>query len=348
MFVTFAILSAVGIVTNLACFIRTMKTLRFIQKSLFALVLMDSTSSLVCCAAFFGMCVILSSGYVSELNCSLLFVSLHTPSLVGIVTTAEIAAVRYIALTRSAHNRRVHDNYFLAGVIVTMVVLVALVLANTWIHWHFELPLAIVSETCLYGQSGGRPFLTISKLGAIVPLIVFLVIAVAFDCLILRFIHKNVSPNVANLRSLADQSHDFTSTVPFRRSATHNQSTYDAIPARATLWSAFTIVPYLAIGATVSLHATVLGPKAATIIGVIALTLNAARSPVTIMVTFVRNERVLKEERERGTRERRQQSIREAARKKRLREKRVELKTLNAQLTNVPDVSMQPVHQTRF
>jgi hypothetical protein len=67
---------------------------------------------------------------------------------------------------------------------------------------------------------------------------------------------------------------------------------YDAIPVRATIWSAFTLIPYLGIGFTVSLHASFFKATAAAIIGSIALTLNAMRFPITLMVTFASNKQV--------------------------------------------------------
>ncbi len=44
-----------------------------------------------------------------------------------------------------------------------------------------------------------------------------------------------------------------------RGSSPMADKSYDAIPTRATVWSAFTMIPYLFIGASVGAHATVLG-----------------------------------------------------------------------------------------
>ena len=103
-------------------------------------------------------------------------------------------------------------------------------------HLTTDHPLSVVSETCFNGEQQ-RPFSPLTKIYAISPLFILLIVSLIFDYLILRFVRKTVLP--------ISQSHNGNSSpknvFKFSKNSTENSS-YEAIPTRATILSSLTLV----------------------------------------------------------------------------------------------------------
>lgn len=120
-------------------------------------------------------------------RCGLIFTSLYTPSLIGLVVTAGIATLRYIAI-RSTIKNPINDNYAASLCTLILIALLTLIGIFTWFHLSNKLPLAIVSETCFLGENEPRNFKPATKLLPILPLYILLLISFIMNFLLLRYV----------------------------------------------------------------------------------------------------------------------------------------------------------------
>ena len=97
-------------------------------------------------------------------------------------------------------------------------------------------PLSVISETCFNGEHQ-RPFSPLTKLYGIAPLFTLVIVSLIFDYLILRFVRRTVLP-VSQRPNL-----DLSRKNVLKLSNSFKQDTsYEAIPARATILSSLTLV----------------------------------------------------------------------------------------------------------
>jgi hypothetical protein len=71
--------------------------------------------TIIACLYFFSIS--------NESICALLFFSLHTPSVIGIASTAQIAGLRYFSLVRTVKHKPVDDNRLAVVNVCTIVTL---------------------------------------------------------------------------------------------------------------------------------------------------------------------------------------------------------------------------------
>jgi hypothetical protein len=64
------------------------------------LICIDPLTSVVCGSIFSVVALLQNFGYVGSSLCDVFYLSLHTPSFVGVVSTALVAVIRFITIQR--------------------------------------------------------------------------------------------------------------------------------------------------------------------------------------------------------------------------------------------------------
>lgn len=252
------VLSAIaGVVTN-AYSVHYIRRSFNLRRPSFLLIFLDALSSLICSVLSVLIALILWFE-TNQVVCSMLFLGIYIPSVVGPLLTAEVASLRYICLRLIRKNISLDDNYVCLISLLGLVLLIIYILSFLLIHHWLKAPFSLVTEVCLQGNLS-RPLHPATALASIAPTLIFPLISLLFDALIVQLLNKGVAP----LNQCRQEA---------------------AIPIRATVLSALTLIPYLVIGGLLS-NSGWSKTTAATCLVLIALTMNALRCSVTTFVTF--------------------------------------------------------------